>query len=145
MILKNILVVMDHFFKFIPIKGNYSMNPPFSEEIIKLSSENIVKSILSSNEHLSIFVWLPVWDRNGKNILSKKCKLKPYIGANYGEYEGLNILDNSGLVKYKDIICLSDMSYFDYKWFKIKKVAHTYLIVLQKAKFNKKLIDLSIK
>ena len=136
---------------FKPIKGNYTMNPPFDEFIIRDSCNILIESLKESKEsnqmdNLRFFIWIPIWDKKGIEFVNKECKNEFSVNPDtYGKYEGLEILEKSKFLKCKQEICLQSMSYYDYQWFKIKRVANTYLIVLSnvetdcKEVFNMKL------
>jgi len=116
---------------FTPIKGNYTMNPPFDENLIKNSAKMIISSLKKSKDNLRIFIWIPVWDSNGMEHIKKTCKdSKIYMQNIYGKYEGLEIIEKSGFMKCKRIICMQDITYYNYMWFKNKIAANTYLITL---------------
>lgn len=130
-------------FFFNPIKGSYSMNPPFDEFLIEKSSKIITEALDASNQHLRIFVWIPIWDKEGIDYLNKNCHLKFKIDASkYGRYKGLDILKKSDKYKCEKRICLQDITYFDYMWYKKRLAANTYLIVMDNKDADcKKIVD----
>ena len=131
------------FFSFKPIKGSYSMNPPFDDMLITHASERMIEALNKSKKQISIIIWIPVWDDKGKEYLAKHCvgyKKRP--SGIFKGYPGLDVIENSKMLQYKKIVCLKDMSYFDYMWYRKRTAAHTYVLVIQnKGTFNKECID----
>lgn len=116
-----------HFFE--PIKGNYTINPPFDELIIEKSINKLINA-LSKHNNLRFFVWIPVWDIDGLKECNGTQK------KDYGSYIGLELAENSPYLKYKKVICLQKMEYFDYMYFRQKFAANTYLLILDNQSRN---------
>lgn len=113
---------------FTPISGAYSVNPPFDEMIIKNTAQKLVNNLSESQNTLRFFIWIPIWDAKGIETCAHTQKFKKNASL-YGEYEGLKILDSSSFVKTKQIICIDDITYFNYMYFKPMTASDTYLII----------------
>lgn len=130
-----------NFFK--PIKGNYTMNPPFDEFIIENSMRHIIESLDQTKDKLRFFVWMPIWDKKGIEYINDKCNNDFKIDSSiYNEYKGYELIKNSPYTKCKKKICLKDMSYWDYTIFKEKKATNTYMIVVDNFDINENACDL---
>lgn len=146
------------FFDMEIISGNYSVNPPFDNEII-FQTMNILENTLKSQKNdLMFIIWIPIWDDEGKfNFVLKKClndnrtreELEEHHIKIFGtkkpqkelEYYGLNIILNSKYNKYIRPICSGDMTYINYMNNNPKYVANTYMITFSNTTINQSLID----
>ncbi len=141
------------FFNLVPLRGFYSMNPPFDEHIIKSAVIHVVQHMQKTMDNVSIIIWIPVWDHEGKTVVNKQCeqwkgnklfknmRLRKLKGG-YGRYEGMDIINESGLIRYKRIVCLQSISYVNYINMKVIHAAHTHVIVLQNTQeFDETCID----
>lgn len=120
------------FFKFVPIKGFYSMNPPFDELIMKNATCNMLNHMKKSSEKIKLIVWIPIWDKEGLQWVKEKCNNKVFISnADYGEFEAMVHLKKSPYLKIHKRICLQKMPYFDYVKGIKKYAANTNVLVLE--------------
>lgn len=118
-------------FFFTPIEGSYTMNPPFDEFIIEKASEQMVNALDKTHKHLRIFIWIPIWDKDGIKYVNNNCLSNFKIDSSmYGTYKGFEILYKSDKLKCKKRICLQDITYFNYLQYIQKYVANTYLIIM---------------
>lgn len=118
------------FYKFIPIKGYYLMNPPFDELLIENAVSRVINFINQTEHKLSIMIWIPVWDKLGIQYIKQNCKKSFISNHDYGPYIGLTLLEESKLIKSKKIICMDKMQYFDYLKMKKTTAANTYNIII---------------
>jgi hypothetical protein len=119
-----------------PIKGNFSINPPFDEIIIEKMMDKIIKLLdISKQNELRFFIWIPVWDKKGLTYVNNKCNSKyKYDISRYGTYNGFEKMKNSEYIKYQKIICMYKMAYFNYQWYKKIFATNTYLLILHNRK-----------
>jgi hypothetical protein len=98
-------------------KGFYVANPPFDEAIMNNMSTKFVKSLKESNDELTFFITIPVWDK-----------------PEFDGFKALDILKKSGYLKYIENIPKHRMKFFNYTENKYKNLVNTYIIILQNEK-----------
>jgi hypothetical protein len=137
------------FFDMTIIYGNFSLNPPFDQEIIKTCISKC-ETYLNNKSNIFFLIWIPIWDIDGRtNFVNNKCKNKTHSTdfksthklVKQFEYDGFNIIINSKFYKYIRPICSNDMTYLDYSKYKKKTVANTYMIGFSNNKINTYLLD----
>ena len=118
-------------------KGTYGFNPPFSEDIMNISINQILDLIKQSDTELTFIITLPVWDIKGRQQIKRKCNIKGYEEKEYNELDGLRLLnleENEKYFIYKKIFCRENFKYYDYISNKHTIAAHTYFMVLSNNK-----------
>lgn len=109
-------------------KGNFEANPPFDNEIIKLTIEKLSISLRSTTKPVLIFLVIPGWDLENE----------------YGTYHGLNILmENMELVTTNVKLKKSDHQYYNHEYHKYVNACDTYVCILQNDA-SKKILDKEI-
>jgi hypothetical protein len=125
------------FFDMKPIRGLFGFNPPYENYIMELGTKKILNHLKHSEEigkPLGFLITIPIWDKEGKNIMEKDFKSKP--GKNmvieYEEFKTISMIDESPYLKLKRLIPKNDFSYLDYfnMIYKDKTIQNTYVILL---------------
>lgn len=111
------------------LKGNFTINPPFDETIMENIMSKFIKEMKISKEKIYAYVWIPVWDKEGQYQLAKQCNMK-FRNKDYGIYKPIEIINKSGLVKSKNILCLKDIRFFNYTAFKYVNATNMYKIII---------------
>jgi hypothetical protein len=136
------------FFNIKPIRGLFGFNPPYENYIMEKGTERLIsflKDSESKGKPLGFLITIPVWDKEGKNIMEKEYNSKP--GKNmiieYGEFKTINMIEQSKFMKIKRMVPKNDFSYLDYfnMIYKDKTIQNTYVILLTNKYLN---IDESI-
>ena len=131
------------FFNIKPIRGLFGFNPPYENYIMEKGTEKIITFLKESEENkkpLGFLITIPIWDKEGKNIMEQDYNSKP--GKNmiieYGEFKTINMIDNSNFVKVKRMIPKNDFSYLDYfnMIYKDKTIQNTYVILITNKYLN---------
>lgn len=108
-------------------KGFYLLNPPFTEDIINRSIDNIL-NVINENKNVGVFISIPIWDKEGRLWVNKNCKIK--VKLNFPDVPLIKkILDNKNLIWHKKY-CKENYRYFDYLSFTHINAAPTYLFLL---------------
>ena len=121
------------FFNSVLMKGNYEINPPFDEEIIKMTVEKIIDSIKNSHSELLFFLIIPQWDNVDE----------------YGIFDALDILYEYNeiykCITYSTVILSKDHKYIDCTKNNKKNATNTQIFIIQndisKLKFSKNYIE----
>lgn len=101
--------------------GTYLLNPPFVEAVMDKSIERIMD--MMDNNKFTVYIFIPVWDIDGRNYINKVCKLKVKITL---DWELIKKLDNFKFTKKKKIYCKESFYYFDYVNFRKINATPTY-------------------
>jgi len=103
------------FFELSINKGNFEVNPPFDEELIKLTIDKLIEC-LRSKDPVLFFLVIPGW----KSV------------NNYGIYEGLiKLQQNPSHVTYHTKIKKNHHKYFNYDNSTYINACDTYIFILQ--------------
>ena len=125
------------FFNIKPIRGLFGFNPPYENYIMEKGTERIISFLKESEENkkpLGFLITIPIWDKEGKDIMEQEYNSKP--GKNmiieYGEFKTINMIDNSNFLRIKRMIPKNDFSYLDYfnMIYKDKTIQNTYVILI---------------
>lgn len=111
-------------------KGSFTMNPPFDERVMRESMEKIVGEMKNSQQKILVVIWIPIWDHEGKSWVYDNCPGTRETRSYTKDYEALDVIKGSGLVKHMEKICAMKMTYFNYFYFKKSNAANTYNIVM---------------
>lgn len=102
-----------NFFNLEPIKGFYTMCPPYVEWIIELACERVYK-ILNNTKDVSILITLPLWCVEDRIIANEHCKKKLKISKPKEYDDTINLFKRSKyLVAYR-IYCGNDYEFYCY-------------------------------
>jgi hypothetical protein len=115
-----------NFFNIKILKGFYKANMPYDEEIMKNTCKRLVNMLKKSEKPLACLICMPVWDFEGKKNINPTI-----VNYDYGKYEALNILENSGLIKYKKILSKNQINYLSINNMKKIPASNTYIIVIE--------------
>lgn len=125
------------FFNFTPIRGLFGFNPPYENNLMENGVNKIIshlKKAETDNQKLGFIVTIPIWDKEGKDIMEKDFNSKPgkNMSIDYGDYNVINIINNSTFLKFKKMIPKYNFSYLDYfnMIYKDKTIQNTYVILL---------------
>ena len=125
------------FFNFKPIRGLFGFNPPYENNLMENGVNKIISHLDSSeleNEPLGFVVTIPIWDKEGKDIMENDFNSKPgkNMSIDYGDYNVINIIENSPYLKLKKMVPKYNFSYLDYfnMIYKDKTIQNTYVILL---------------
>lgn len=125
------------FFNFKPIRGLFGFNPPYENNLMENGVNKIISHLDSSeleNEPLGFVVTIPIWDKEGKDIMENDFNSKPgkNMSIDYGDYNVINIIKNSPYLKLKKMVPKYNFSYLDYfnMIYKDKTIQNTYVILL---------------
>ena len=118
-----------NFFNNTFIEGTFTFNPPYQKKIIDLGFKKILYHLneaSSNNKKLSFFLTIPVWDKEGQNIINCNNKI------DYGEFDVIQLIKNCNFFKGLRIILKEDFTYIDhnFKLLKNKTIQNTYFILL---------------
>jgi len=92
----------------IPISGfGYSVNPPYAEITMTAAMDKVVEW-LKAVPNILFYITIPIWDQEGQESVGIKL---PNI---YGDYPALNIIRDSGFVKYTRSFNRDDFVYIDH-------------------------------
>lgn len=104
------------FFDLTITKGNFEANPPFDNEIIKLTINKLCDTLNNSTKPILIFLIIPGWERDNR----------------YGNYEGLELLiKNEHLVTTQTKLRKYKHQYYDYNYNVYINACDTYVFILQ--------------
>jgi hypothetical protein len=147
------------FFDIELIRGNFSVNPPFDNDVIFKTMIHIENNMKKYTKNKFLFViWIPIWDDDGKyNFVLREClkdmRTREELDAHYYnihkterpkkefEYTGYNVILHSVFNKHIRKICSNNITYINYVNNAKKYVANTYMITLSNVKINTKIID----
>ena len=127
-----------NFFNIKILKGFYKANMPYDEEIMKKTCKRIITMLKKSTQPLACLICMPVWDFEGKKKINPKIE-----NFNYGKYEALDILEQSGLITYKKILSKNQINYLSINNMKKIPASNTYIIVVENKFSNINLNDLN--
>lgn len=112
-------------FNFIPIRGFYLSNPPFTESIMTRATVRMLSS-LDQNNKIRFFVTVPIWDKEGKEWVNEHCDFK--VTAGYDFPIARRMIHHHKLNYYKRV-CMENFKYFDYFRFKRVNAVSTYVFL----------------
>jgi hypothetical protein len=131
------------FFNFNPIRGLFGFNPPYENNLMENGVNKIIKHLDNSEENkepLGFIVTIPIWDKEGKNIMENEFNSKPgkNMSIDYGDYNVINIIKQSKYLKLKKMVPKYNFSYLDYfnMIYKDKTIQNTYIILLTNSHLN---------
>jgi hypothetical protein len=102
-------------------KGFYTINPPFDDTIMRNMSIKLINILINSTEEISFFITIPEWDKD-----------------EYGGFDCLNILKQSGFIQYIEKIDKKRVLFYDYYENSYKNLVNVYFILIQNKKGEKK-------
>jgi hypothetical protein len=133
---------MGSFFDIELLSGKFSMNPPFDNRLMG-EAVNKIETTLNDNKDITVFIWIPIWDKKGRINVYKQCdnlsdeeiqiKKEQFV---YPEYMPMKTINKSKFTKSIEVICRTDITYYDYQYYYKKWVADTYLIIMSNNKIN---------
>jgi hypothetical protein len=141
-----------NFFRFTPIEGTYSFNPPYQKHIINIGINKLFEYLDNDKtNNLTFIITIPIWDIEGQTLMKEQYNnntLQP-IGKtsstvrsiiNYGDFDIINKIKISKYFKGLRMIPKEEFTYLDhnFKLYKNKTIQNTYIIIL-----SNKEIDLS--
>ena len=120
----------DYFIDLIPSDVNIiSFNPPYDEEIFKIAVNRLILQMIcrkDSVEELTVVATLPVWDPETQDKYNFY-KDKKFAGKNF---EALNILKESGLIKEDRVLTREEAPFYDYITKTYVTAVNIHLIIL---------------
>lgn len=111
------------------IKGGFTINPPFDENIMTDIIDKFLNEMKNSKERIYAYVWIPVWDKHGQEILYKRNNIT-FRNKDYGTYKPIELLDKSKNIVSKDILSINNIKFFNYTTFKFVNATNMYKIML---------------
>lgn len=125
------------FFNFKPIRGLFGFNPPYENYLMEKGVKKIIEHLNESSDNkepLGFIITIPIWDKEGKTIMENQFNSKPgkNMSIDYGDYNVINILNESKYLKLKKMIPKHSFSYLDYfnMIYKDKTIQNTYVILV---------------
>lgn len=120
----------DYFIDNIPSNVNtISFNPPYDEEIFKIAINRLIFQMncrKDSSEELTVLATLPVWDPETQDK-HNFYKDKKFEGKNF---EGMDILRGSGLIKDAKVLTREEAPFYDYVTKTYVTAVNIHLIIL---------------
>ena len=95
------------------------MNPPYDETIMENAFTKVVREMNQTKYNITIFSIIPAWDKEEET---------------YGKYKTLQIIKNSGYVRYIRKILKKNARFINYIESKVITPTDIYFIILQKNK-----------
>jgi len=118
------------FFGFVPIKGFYSVNPPFDTFIINHTLDRLLESLENSTEPLGFFLTIPIWDKESLFKLKHQTRKRVYIPKHITPFPAVKKIHASKYLKYHQMFHQDDFRYYDYNTKRTKYVANTHVFIL---------------
>ena len=118
-----------NFFNIDIIEGTYSFNPPYQKDIMDNGIKKLftlLKKANDNNKKLTFIMTIPIWDKEGQEILNQQNKI------DYGDFEIIKEIKDSEFFIGLRIISKDKFTYLDhnFKLYKNKTIQNTYIIMI---------------
>jgi hypothetical protein len=118
-----------NFFKIELTEGTYSFNPPYQKDIMNTGIKRLLgflKNAKNNNKNLTFIMTIPIWDKEGQEILNQQNKI------DYGDFEIIKEIKDSAYFIGLRLILKDEFTYLDhnFKLYKNKTIQNTYIIML---------------
>jgi hypothetical protein len=120
------------YFEFKMVPGNYSMNPPFGEEIMKSAIVKVLADLTrlaKAGKLATVYITMPVWD-------SKSQKSTPGLIDYKKPFEAFDLLMKSKLPKTHKILNKYRYKYWNYYSGRYVAASYTHLVVISSKKIT---------
>lgn len=113
-------------------KGTCSFNPPYQKDIIDRGIKKLFKFLEKSKEELNFIITIPIWDEDGKEIISEIFDIKTKSDIDYEEFKVIKDIKKSKYFRGLRMIPKDNFTYLDHNFHLYKNITiqNTYIIVL---------------